>query len=62
METEPLALFIGKNAVFAILIAGFCYQLASCCGLPNVLIIMGALILLDMFVTCCGTGSFNKRP
>jgi putative multiple sugar transport system permease protein len=51
METEPLALFVGKNAVFALLIAGFCYLLASYRGLPNVLIIMGALILLYMFVT-----------
>jgi putative multiple sugar transport system permease protein len=51
METEPLALFVGNNAVFAILIVGFCYLLASYRGLPNVLIIMGALILLYMFVT-----------
>jgi putative multiple sugar transport system permease protein len=51
METEPLALFVGKNAVFALLIVGFCYLLASYRGLPNVLIIMGALILLYMFVT-----------
>jgi putative multiple sugar transport system permease protein len=51
METEPLALFIGKNAMFAILIVAFCYLLASYRGLPNVLIIMGALILLYMFVT-----------
>jgi putative multiple sugar transport system permease protein len=51
METEPLALFIVKNAVFAILIVGFCYLLSSYRGLPNVLIIMGALILLYMFVT-----------
>ena len=51
METEPLALFVGKNAVFAILITAFCYLLASYRGLPNVLIIMGALILLYMFVT-----------
>jgi putative multiple sugar transport system permease protein len=51
METEPLALFVGKNAVFAILIVGFCYLLASYRGLPNVLIIMSALILLYMFVT-----------
>jgi putative multiple sugar transport system permease protein len=51
METEPLALFIGKNAVFAILIVAFCYLLASYRGLPNVLITMGALVLLYMFVT-----------
>ena len=50
-ETEPFALFIGKNAVFAILMIGFGYLLASYRGLPNVLIIMGALILLYMFVT-----------
>ncbi len=62
METEPLALFVGKNAVFALLIVGFCYLLASLIvafcyllasyrGLPNVLIIMSALILLYMFAT-----------
>ena len=51
METEPFALFVGKNAIFAILIVGLCYLLASYRGLPNVLITMGALILLYMFVT-----------
>ncbi len=51
METEPLALFIARNAVFAVLIVAFCYLLASYRGLPNVLITMGALILFYMFVT-----------
>jgi putative multiple sugar transport system permease protein len=51
METEPFVLFAGKNAIFAILTVGFSYLLASYRGLPNVLIIMGALILLYMFVT-----------
>jgi putative multiple sugar transport system permease protein len=51
METEPFALFVGKNIVFAILILGFSYLLASNKGLPNVLIIMGALILLYTFIT-----------
>jgi putative multiple sugar transport system permease protein len=51
METEPFALFVGKNAIFALLIIGLSYLLASYRGLPNVLIIMGALILLYMFVT-----------
>ncbi|MGA2042389.1 MAG: multiple monosaccharide ABC transporter permease [Roseiarcus sp.] len=51
METEPFALFVGKNAIFAILILGFSYLLAWNKGLPNVLIIMGALILLYQFVT-----------
>jgi putative multiple sugar transport system permease protein len=51
METEPFVLFAGKNAIFAILTIGFSYLLASYRGLPNVLVIMGALILLYMFVT-----------
>jgi putative multiple sugar transport system permease protein len=51
METEPFALFVGKNVVFAALILGFSYLLASNKGLPNVLIIMGALILLYTFIT-----------
>jgi putative multiple sugar transport system permease protein len=51
METEPFALFIGKNAIFAILIVGLSYLLASYRGLPNVLVIMGVLILLYTFVT-----------
>jgi putative multiple sugar transport system permease protein len=51
MDAEPFALFIGKTVVFAILIIGFSYLLASYRGLPNVLVIMGALILLYAFVT-----------
>ena len=51
VETEPLALFICKNGVFTVLILGFSYLLASNKGLPNVLIIMGALILLYTFIT-----------
>ena len=35
METEPFALFVGKNAIFAILIVGFSYLLASYRGLPE---------------------------
>ncbi len=51
MDTEPFALFIGKNAVFAFLILFFSYKLSWNKGLPNVLIIMGALTLLYTFVT-----------
>ena len=51
METEPFALFAGKNAIFAVIILGFSYLLASYKGLPNVLIIMGVLILLYTFLT-----------
>ena len=51
LDLEPFALFMGKNVVFALLILGFSYLLASYRGLPNVLVIMGALILLYAFVT-----------
>jgi putative multiple sugar transport system permease protein len=51
IETEPFALFAGKNAIFAVLIVGLSYLLASYRGLPNVLVTMGVLILLYTFVT-----------
>ena len=51
VETEPFALFMGKNAIFAIMIVGFAFLLASYKGLPNVLIVMGVLILLYTFLT-----------
>jgi putative multiple sugar transport system permease protein len=51
METEPFGLFIGKNAIFALLILFFSYQLSSYRGLPEVLIIMGVLTLIYAFVT-----------
>jgi putative multiple sugar transport system permease protein len=51
MDTEPFVLFIGKNAIFALLILFFSFQLASYRGLPEVLIIMGVLILIYAFLT-----------
>ncbi len=51
METEPFALFIGKSAIFSLLILFFSYQLASYKGLPEVLVIMGVLTLIYGFVT-----------
>jgi putative multiple sugar transport system permease protein len=51
METEPFALFIGKTAIFSVLILFFSYQLASYKGLPEVLVIMGILTLAYGFVT-----------
>jgi len=51
METEPFGLFIGKNAIFSLLILFFSYQLASYKGLPEVLVIMGVLTLIYGFVT-----------
>jgi putative multiple sugar transport system permease protein len=41
----PFALFIGKNAIFAILTVGSAICSRRTKGLPNVLIIMGVLIL-----------------
>ena len=51
METEPFPLFVGKIAIFSILIIGFSFLLAGNKGLPNVLVIMGLLILVYTFVT-----------
>jgi putative multiple sugar transport system permease protein len=51
MEVEPLALLIGKNAVFAIIIVGIAWNLALYKGLPVILVIMAALALLYGFVT-----------
>jgi putative multiple sugar transport system permease protein len=51
MESEPAALFMAKNLVFAAMIAAFSYMLASYKGLPNVLIVMLLLMLVYDFVT-----------
>lgn len=51
VHVEPMALFVLKNAVFAALLIGLSYMLASHRGLPNVLIVMALLIALYNFVT-----------
>ena len=51
VHTEPTALFFARTAVFAALLIGFSYLLASYKGLPNVLIVMAILIVLFEFVT-----------
>ncbi|PKO65789.1 MAG: ABC transporter permease [Betaproteobacteria bacterium HGW-Betaproteobacteria-16] len=51
VHVEPMALFVLKNAVFAALLIGLSYMLASHRGLPNVLIVMALLIVLYNFVT-----------
>jgi putative multiple sugar transport system permease protein len=51
MEEEPSAFFLLKTAVFAATIVFLCYLLASYRGLPNVLIVMFALMLAYDFVT-----------
>ncbi len=51
MEEEPGAFFLAKNIAFAAVIVWFCWMLASYKGLPNVLIVMFALMLVYDFVT-----------
>jgi putative multiple sugar transport system permease protein len=51
IEVEPYALFVGKSAALLGVILYFSYLIASHRGLPNVLVIMIALIGLYGFVT-----------
>ncbi|MBB3214854.1 putative multiple sugar transport system permease protein [Herbaspirillum sp. Sphag1AN] len=51
MEDEPALFFVLKNVVFSVAIIGFSYLMASYKGMPNVLIIMAALMVLYTFVT-----------
>jgi putative multiple sugar transport system permease protein len=51
METEPMALFVVRNAVFAAILIALSWLLASYKGLPNVLIIMFALMVAYDFIT-----------
>jgi len=50
MTSSSVAMFVVKNAVIMLLIAGFCYLLASYRGMPTVLVIMGVLIGIYTFV------------
>jgi putative multiple sugar transport system permease protein len=50
-DAEPFALFVVKNLVMAGIILFLMYKFASYKGLPNVLIVMGILIVLFVFVT-----------
>jgi putative multiple sugar transport system permease protein len=51
IEVEPYGLFLAKNALFFGVIVYFAYLIATHRGLPNVLVIMVALIALYGFVT-----------
>lgn len=51
IEDEPLAFFIGRNAIVAIAIVFVAYKLATFRGLPNVLITMGVLTVAYTFLT-----------
>lgn len=50
-EVTPLPFFILKNALISGAILGLCYLMASYKGLPNVLIVLMALIVLYTFLT-----------
>lgn len=50
MATEPRAFFVAKNLVFVAIIVAFSWKLASYKGLPNVLVIMTALMLFYDFI------------
>jgi ABC-type xylose transport system, permease component len=51
VETAPFGFFLFKYTLLAILLVGFSYLLATYRGLPNVLVIMFALVALYAFVT-----------
>ncbi len=51
MDTEPAALFIVRSAVFAAILVGLSWLMASYKGLPNVLIVMFVLMVAYDFVT-----------
>jgi putative multiple sugar transport system permease protein len=51
IEVEPYAVFVAKNAILAGALLYFTYLIASHRGLPNVLVIMTALIALYGFMT-----------
>lgn len=51
VETQPLPLFIATNVIAAVIVIYFSFLLATYKGLPNVLIIMFALIGIYAFIT-----------
>ena len=55
LAEEPQSIFIGRNALIVFGFLAFTWQLASYKGLPNVLIVMFALIVLYSFVTTSTT-------
>jgi putative multiple sugar transport system permease protein len=50
LAEEPLLIFVGRNVLIALGFLAFTYLLASSRGLPNVLVVMFALIVLYAFV------------
>ncbi|HZG30059.1 putative multiple sugar transport system permease protein [Ensifer adhaerens] len=59
MAEEPATIFYGRNILIAIGFLGFSYLMARYRGLPNVLVVMFALIALFTFITTRTT--FGRR-
>jgi putative multiple sugar transport system permease protein len=59
LAEEPAVIFIARNVLIAVAFIGFAVIMASYRGLPNVLVVMGALIALFMFITTRST--FGRR-
>jgi putative multiple sugar transport system permease protein len=55
LAEEPRSIFVGRNALIVAGFLAFTWQLASYKGLPNVLIVMFALIVLYSFATTSTT-------
>ncbi|WP_198937730.1 multiple monosaccharide ABC transporter permease [Pelomonas sp. KK5] len=51
MDTEPPAIFFGKNLFFSALIIALCWKMSQYKGLPNVMVVMTLLMLFYDFVT-----------
>ena len=51
LAEEPDAIFLGRNVLIAVAFLGFSFLMARYKGLPNVLIVMFALIALFVFLT-----------
>jgi putative multiple sugar transport system permease protein len=59
LAEEPEAIFYGRNILIAVALVGFSFIMAQYKGLPNVLIVMFALIALFVFITTRTT--FGRR-
>ncbi len=59
LAEEPNVIFFGRNILIAVALIGFSWLMASYKGLPNVLIVMFALIALFVFLTTRTT--FGRR-
>ncbi len=59
LAEEPRSIFLGRNILIAVAFMGFTFLMARYKGLPNVLIVMFALIALFVFLTTRTT--FGRR-